>query len=176
LLKTFVTHKLWHRLDYLGEGIVSMTVLLNVNGVARRVTADPAKPLLWALREDLGMPGTKFGCGAGLCGACTVHADGEAIRSCQTSIADAAKMKITTIEAVAATPAGKRVTDSWLALDVPQCGYCQAGQIMSATALLAKNPRPDDAAIDAAMAGNICRCATYVRIRAAMKRASGEAA
>lgn len=153
-----------------------MSLLLNVNGIARRVTADPAKPLLWVLREDLALPGTKFGCGAGLCGACTVHADGEAIRSCQTSIGDAAKMKITTIEAVAATPAGKRVTASWLALDVPQCGYCQAGQIMAATALLTHNPLPDDAAIDAAMSGNICRCATYVRIRAAIKRAAGSVA
>jgi isoquinoline 1-oxidoreductase alpha subunit len=153
-----------------------MTVLLNVNGTVRRVTADPAKPLLWVLREDLAMPGTKFGCGAGLCGACTVHADGEAIRSCQLSIADAAGKKITTIEAVAATPAGKRITESWAVLDVPQCGYCQAGQIMAATALLAANPRPDDAAIDAAMAGNICRCATYVRIRAAIKRAAGAGA
>jgi isoquinoline 1-oxidoreductase alpha subunit len=153
-----------------------MTVLLNVNGTPRRVAADPAKPLLWVLREDLAMPGTKFGCGAGLCGACTVHADGEAIRSCQTSIADAAGRKITTIEAVAATPAGKRITESWAVLDVPQCGYCQAGQIMAATALLAANPRPDDAAIDAAMAGNICRCATYVRIRAAIKRAAGAGA
>lgn len=148
-------------------------MLLNVNGVPQRVTADSAKPLLWALREDLGLPGTKFGCGAGLCGACTVHADGEAVRSCQISIADAAAMKITTIETVATTAVGKRVTDSWLALDVPQCGYCQAGQIMSATALLARNPRPDDAAIDAAMSGNICRCSTYVRIRAAIKRAAG---
>jgi isoquinoline 1-oxidoreductase alpha subunit len=153
-----------------------MSVLLNINGVARRVAADPAKPLLWVLREDLAMPGTKFGCGAGLCGACTVHADGEAVRSCQISVADAATMKITTIEAVAATPAGQRITASWAALDVPQCGYCQAGQIMSATALLARNPRPDDAAIDAAMNGNICRCATYVRIRAAIKQAAGDVA
>jgi isoquinoline 1-oxidoreductase alpha subunit len=153
-----------------------MALVLNVNGVSRRIAADPAKPLLWALREDLGLPGTKFGCGAGLCGACTVHADGAAVRSCQISIGDAAAMKITTIEAVAATPAGRRITDSWLALDVPQCGYCQAGQIMSATALLTQNPRPDDAAIDAAMAGNICRCSTYVRIRAAIKRAAGEVA
>jgi isoquinoline 1-oxidoreductase alpha subunit len=153
-----------------------MSVLLNINGVARRVAADPAKPLLWVLREDLAMPGTKFGCGAGLCGACTVHADGEAVRSCQISVADAATMKITTIEAVAATPAGQRITASWAALDVPQCGYCQAGQIMSATALLARNPRPDDAAIDAAMNGNICRCATYVRIRAAIRQAAGDAA
>jgi isoquinoline 1-oxidoreductase alpha subunit len=153
-----------------------MALVLNVNGVSRRIAADPAKPLLWALREDLGLPGIKFGCGAGLCGACTVHADGAAVRSCQISIGDAAAMKITTIEAVAATPAGRRITDSWLALDVPQCGYCQAGQIMSATALLTQNPRPDDAAIDAAMAGNICRCSTYVRIRAAIKRAAGEVA
>ena len=149
-----------------------VTILLDVNGVPRRVDADPEKPLLWALREDLALVGTKFGCGAGLCGACTVHADGEAIRSCQISIADAATRKITTIEHVATTPAGKRVTASWLALDVPQCGYCQAGQIMSASALLARNPRPSDADIDAAMNGNICRCATYVRIRAAIRQAA----
>jgi isoquinoline 1-oxidoreductase alpha subunit len=153
-----------------------MALVLNVNGMARNITADPAKPLLWALREDLGLPGTKFGCGAGLCGACTVHADGAAVRSCQISIGEAAAMTITTIEAVAATPAGRRITESWAALDVPQCGYCQAGQIMSATALLAQNPRPDDAAIDAAMAGNICRCSTYVRVRAAIKRAAGDVA
>ena len=150
-----------------------MALVLNVNGVPRRVTADPAKPLLWALREDLALPGTKFGCGAGLCGACTVHADGEAVRSCQLSIADAATRKIVTIEHVATTDAGKRISDSWLALDVPQCGYCQAGQIMAASALLAQTPRPSDADIDAAMTGNICRCATYVRIRAAIKRAAG---
>ncbi len=154
------------------EGLSAMALILNVNGVARRVSADPAKPLLWALREDLAMVGTKFGCGAGLCGACTVHANGEAVRSCQISIGDAAALKITTIEGIAATLAGKRVTESWLALDVPQCGYCQAGQIMSATALLARNPAPDDAAIDEAMSGNICRCSTYVRIRAAIKRAA----
>ncbi len=153
-----------------------MTILLNVNGIPRKVAADPDKPLLWALREDLALLGTKFGCGAGLCGACTVHADGEAVRSCQISIADAAALKITTIEHVASTAAGKRVTDSWLALDVPQCGYCQAGQIMSATALLAHTTAPSDADIDAAMSGNICRCATYVRIRAAIKRAAGGAA
>ncbi len=154
-----------------------MATLLMVNGVARNVDADPEKPLLWVLREDLGLVGTKFGCGAGLCGACTVHADGEAVRSCQLTIADAAKVKITTIEHIASTPVGARVTASWVALDVPQCGYCQAGQIMSATALLAKTPRPGDADIDAAMAGNICRCATYIRIRAAIKlAASGKAA
>ncbi len=154
-----------------------MATLLMVNGVARKVDADPEKPLLWVLREDLGLVGTKFGCGAGLCGACTVHADGEAVRSCQLTIADAATRKITTIEHIASTPVGKRVTASWVALDVPQCGYCQAGQIMSATALLQKTPRPGDSDIDAAMAGNICRCATYIRIRAAIKlAASGKAA
>ena len=150
-----------------------MALLLNVNGVPRRITADPAKPLLWALREDLALPGTKFGCGAGLCGACTVHADGVAVRSCQISVADASSMKITTIETVATTPAGKRISESWRALDVPQCGYCQAGQIMTASALLTHNANPSDADIDAAMSGNICRCATYVRIRAAIKRAAG---
>jgi isoquinoline 1-oxidoreductase alpha subunit len=149
-----------------------MAININVNGVDRRIEADPAKPLLWVLREDLAMPGTKFGCGAGLCGACTVHADGEPIRSCQTSIADAAGLKITTIEHVAASDAGKRISESWVTLDVPQCGYCQAGQIMSATALLVRTPNPTDADIDAAMSGNICRCATYVRIRAAIKRAA----
>lgn len=149
-----------------------MALLLNVNGVPRRITADPDKPLLWALREDLNLVGTKFGCGAGLCGACTVHADGAAVRSCQISIADAAKLRITTIEHVAASPVGKRVTAAWVALDVPQCGYCQAGQIMSATALLRETPRPSDSQIDAAMAGNLCRCATYVRIRAAIKAAA----
>lgn len=149
-----------------------MATLLMVNGVARKVDADPDKPLLWALREDLDLVGTKFGCGAGLCGACTVHADGNAIRSCQTSIADAATMKITTIEHVATTPAGKRISDAWVAIDVPQCGYCQAGQIMSASALLQQNPHPGDSDIDAAMSGNICRCATYIRIRAAIKLAA----
>ena len=153
-----------------------MAISLTVNGVARQVAGDPAKPLLWVLREDLDMVGTKFGCGAGLCGACTVHVDGNAVRSCQTPLGDVQGAKIITIEGIAKSAVGQRIADSWIAQDVPQCGYCQAGQIMSATALLAKNPRPDDAAIDAAMAGNICRCATYVRIRAAIKRASGEAA
>ncbi|PTD17397.1 (2Fe-2S)-binding protein [Sphingomonas fennica] len=150
-----------------------MTITLNINGQARTIDADPEKPLLWALREDLGLRGTKFGCGAGLCGACTVHADGAAIRSCQTTIADAAAMKIVTIEAVATTDAGRRVADAWIALDVPQCGYCQAGQIMSATALLAATPHPGDEDIDGAMAGNLCRCSTYLRIRAAIRQAAG---
>jgi isoquinoline 1-oxidoreductase alpha subunit len=147
-------------------------VTLNVNGRARRVEAPADKPLLWVLREDLGLSGTKFGCGAGLCGACTVHLDGEAVRSCQTPIADVRGRRVTTIEAVAATPAGKRVSESWIAADVPQCGYCQAGQIMSAAALLAKTPRPSDLQIDEAMAGNLCRCATYNRIRAAIRAAA----
>ncbi len=153
-----------------------MAISFTVNGKQRSVSGDPEKPLLWVLREDLAMPGTKFGCGAGLCGACTVHLDGAPVRSCQTALGDVAGAKITTIEAVAQTPAGKRITDSWIALDVPQCGYCQAGQIMSATALLAQTPQPTDEDIDAAMAGNICRCSTYVRIRAAIKAAAGAGA
>lgn len=153
-----------------------MAINLTVNGQKRVVDTDPAKPLLWVLREDMAMPGTKFGCGAGLCGACTVHVDGNPTRACQTAIGDVAGMKITTIEAIAATPAGRKIADSWVKLDVPQCGYCQAGQIMSATALLATTPRPTDEDIDAAMGGNLCRCSTYVRIRAAIKAAAGVAA
>lgn len=150
-----------------------MATVLTVNGKARQVDADPQKPLLWALREDLDMPGTKFGCGMALCGACTVIIDGKATRSCVTPIASAAGKQITTIEHVATTPVGKSVSDAWNELDVPQCGYCQAGQIMSATALLNANPKPSDEQIDQAMSGNICRCATYVRIRAAIKKAAG---
>jgi len=146
---------------------------LSINGRERRVDVDPAKPLLWALREDLDMPGTKFGCGMGLCGACTVHVDGSAVRSCITPVSAATGKAITTIEHVATLPEGKQVSEAWIALDVPQCGYCQAGQIMSATALLAKTPKPSDKEIDAAMSGNICRCATYLRIRAAIKQAAG---
>lgn len=153
-----------------------MAINLTVNGSKRTVDTDPTKPLLWVLREDMAMPGTKFGCGAGLCGACTVHVDGNPTRACQTAIGDVAGMKITTIEAVAATPAGQKIAASWIAMDVPQCGYCQAGQIMSATALLTANPKPTDDDIDAAMAGNLCRCSTYVRIRAAIKAAAGVAA
>lgn len=150
-----------------------MSVTLTVNGTKRMVDAEADKPLLWVLREDLDMPGTKFGCGAGLCGACTVHLDGDAVRSCQTPIADAAGKAITTIEGVAANAIGKRVTEAWQALDVPQCGYCQAGQIMSATALLKQNPKPTADDIDGWMSGNICRCATYLRIRAAIRQAAG---
>ncbi len=150
-----------------------MATTLSVNGKMRQVEGDPQKPLLWALREDLNLLGTKFGCGMALCGACTVHVDGKATRSCVTPISAAAGKKITTIEAVAETPVGKKVSDAWTQLDVPQCGYCQAGQIMSATALLADKPKPSDGEIDAAMSGNICRCATYLRIRAAIKQAAG---
>jgi isoquinoline 1-oxidoreductase alpha subunit len=150
-----------------------MSVTLTVNGRKRVVDAEADKPLLWVLREDLDMPGTKFGCGAGLCGACTVHLDGEAVRSCQTPIADAAGKAVTTIEGVALNPLGKKVADAWVALDVPQCGYCQAGQIMSATALLKQNPQPTVEDIDGWMSGNICRCATYLRIRAAIRQAAG---
>lgn len=150
-----------------------MAIRFTVNGKARTVDTDPTKPLLWVLREELDMPGTKFGCGAGLCGACTVHLDGGPIRSCQTPLGDVAGMAITTIEGVQESDAGKRIAQAWMELDVPQCGYCQAGQIMSATALLAETPKPSDDDIDAAMAGNLCRCSTYVRIRAAIRQAAG---
>jgi isoquinoline 1-oxidoreductase subunit alpha len=147
---------------------------LSINDTVMRVTADDDTPLLWVLRDHLGMTGTKFGCGMALCGACTVHADGQPIRSCVTPLAAVAGKKITTIEGIGATPVGKAVQNAWLAINVPQCGYCQPGQIMSATALLAGHPTPADADIDAAMAGNICRCGTYPRIRAAIKQAAGE--
>ena len=145
---------------------------LNVNGKDLPVDADPSTPILWALRDALGMTGTKFGCGAALCGACTVHMNGQAIRSCVTPISAAAGQKITTIEAVAADRVGKAVQDAWVKHDVAQCGYCQSGQIMSATALLKTKKKPTDADIDAAMAGNICRCGTYARVRAAIHDAS----
>ncbi|WP_421839022.1 (2Fe-2S)-binding protein [Novosphingobium sp.] len=150
-----------------------MSVVLTVNRRKRAVDADADKPLLWVLREDLDMPGTKFGCGAGLCGACTVLLDGQAVRSCQTSIAEAAGKQITTIEGVTALPAGQKVVDAWTRIDVPQCGYCQAGQIMSATALLTTNPKPSAEDILLGMNGNICRCATYVRIERAIREAAG---
>jgi len=150
-----------------------MATELMVNGEKRQVETDPQKPLLWVLREDLDMLGTKFGCGMALCGACTVMIDGQAVRSCTTPVATAAGKQITTIEHVASTPVGKAVSEAWTELDVPQCGYCQAGQIVSATALLAKTPKPTDQQIDAAMSGNICRCATYLRIRKAIKQAAG---
>jgi len=149
-----------------------MAVQLSVNDAKRTVSAEPEKPLLWVLREDLGLPGTKFGCGTGLCGACTVMIDGKTVRACMTPISAAAGKHVTTIEHVATTAVGKRVTEAWVELDVPQCGYCQAGQIMSATALLTAQPNPDAAAIDAAMRGNLCRCATYLRIRKAIQSAA----
>lgn len=145
---------------------------LNINGKDIPVNADESTPILWALRDTLGMTGTKFGCGAALCGACTVHLNGAAIRSCITPISAAAGQKITTIEAVATDRVGKAVQDAWVKHDVAQCGYCQSGQVMSATALLKTNAKPSDADIDGAMAGNICRCGTYVRIRAAIKDAA----
>ena len=148
-------------------------ISLNINGKTQRVDVDPKTPLLWVLRDSLGMTGTKFGCGAQLCGACTVQLDGNPVRSCGTPVSAAAGKKVTTIEGVAASEIGKRVQAAWAALDVPQCGYCQSGQIMSATALLAAKPKPTDADIDAAMEGNICRCGTYPRIRAAIHKAAG---
>jgi len=145
---------------------------LNVNGAAHEVDADAAMPLLWVLRDRLDLTGTKFGCGMALCGACTVHVDGVAVRSCVTPVAQVAGKRITTIEGVGATASGKAVQAAWEKLDVVQCGYCQSGQIMSAAALLAKNASPRDTEIDQAMAGNVCRCATYVRIRAAIHAAA----
>jgi isoquinoline 1-oxidoreductase alpha subunit len=144
---------------------------LTINGREHRIDAAPDTPLLWVLRDHLDMPGTKFGCGVALCGACTVHIDGKPARACATSAADAAGKTITTIEGLDGKVASA-VQQAWEALDVPQCGYCQSGQIMSATALLANNPRPDDAQITAAMDGNICRCGTYSRIRQAIKDAA----
>jgi len=145
---------------------------LNINGRDLQVDADPATPVLWALRDNLDLTGTKFGCGAALCGACTVHLDGAPIRSCVTPIAAVVGQRITTIEAMQSDPVGKAVQDAWVRHDVPQCGYCQSGQVMSAVALLRANRRPDDAAIDNAMSGNLCRCGTYQRIRAAIKDAA----
>lgn len=145
---------------------------INVNGQQREVKVDAETPLLWVLRDDLGLTGTKFGCGIAQCGACTVHLDGAPVRSCQLPVGEIGNKPVTTIEAIGATPAGARIQKAWLDLDVIQCGYCQSGQIMSAAALLASNPTPDDAAIDAAMAGNICRCGTYVRIREGIKEAA----
>lgn len=149
-----------------------MAFTTNVNGQTHSVDVDGDTPLLWVLRDVLGMTGTKFGCGAALCGACTVHIDGVATRSCVTTIDSVGGSAITTIEAIGETPAGKAVQKAWLDLEVVQCGYCQSGQIMSAAALLVENPDPSDADIDDAMYGNICRCGTYPRIRAAIKQAA----
>jgi isoquinoline 1-oxidoreductase alpha subunit len=150
-----------------------MAYKITVNGESRTVDVDSDTPLLWVLRDELDLKGSKFGCGAGLCGACTVHIDGEATRSCITAISELGTRAVTTIEALARDPVGRRLQEAWLALDVMQCGYCQAGQLMSATALLARTPRPNDQQIDEAMGGNLCRCATYTRIRAAIKQAAG---
>ncbi|MGL4962939.1 MAG: (2Fe-2S)-binding protein [Inquilinus sp.] len=147
-----------------------MTYDLVVNGAIRQVEADPDTPLLWALRDILGMSGTKFGCGAGLCGCCTVHVEGAATRACQTPIDSIGSSRITTIEGVAASETGRRVQQAWLDMEVVQCGYCQPGQIMSATALLTENPHPTDDEIDAAMSGNLCRCGTYNRIKDAIRQ------
>ncbi len=154
----------------------AQTWTLQINSKPMTVQAPADMPLLWVLRDILGLTGTKFGCGIAQCGACTVHVGGRAVRSCLLPIGAIGNQLITTIEGVGATPVGAKVQKAWLDVEVVQCGYCQSGQIMSATALLAATPRPDDADINAAMAGNICRCGTYVRIRAAIKRASGEAA
>ena len=150
-------------------------ITLDVNGKRYEVDVDPDTPLLWAIRDAIGLTGTKYGCGIAMCGACTVHVDGKAARSCSMPVSAAAGRRITTIENVASTRAGKAVQAAWERLDVVQCGYCQSGQIMSAAALLAEKPKPSDADIDAAMAGNVCRCATYVRIRAAIKEAARSA-
>ena len=147
-------------------------IRLNVNGAFHSLDVEGEMPLLWVLRDELKLAGTKYGCGIAQCGACTVHADGVAIRSCVTPVAAVGEREITTIEGVGATEVGRRVQAAWKDLDVPQCGYCQGGQIMTATALLATNPAPSDAEINVAMAGNICRCASYQRIRAAIREAS----
>jgi isoquinoline 1-oxidoreductase alpha subunit len=149
-------------------------ITLDINGQARSVDADPSTPLLWVLRDTLGLTGTKFGCGMALCGACTVHVNGQPVRSCSTPASLAVGKKVTTIEGLGTSPVGQKVQAAWAALDVPQCGYCQVGQIMSAAALLAVKPQPTDGDIDTAMAGNICRCGTYPRIRAAIHSAAGQ--
>ena len=151
-----------------------MPFTIRVNNVQHDVDVDGDIPLLWVLRDVLGMTGTKFGCGMALCGACTVHMNGTPIRSCITPIQSVGDAPVTTIEAIGETTAGQKIQKAWLDLEVIQCGYCQSGQIMSAAALLAKHPHPDDADINAAMAGNICRCGTYVRIREAIKSAAGD--
>jgi isoquinoline 1-oxidoreductase alpha subunit len=150
-----------------------MTKLI-INGKQYDVDLPPDTPLLWVLRDEIGLTGTKFGCGMALCGACTIHINGEPGRACVTPISSLAGKKITTIEGIGEDKVGKAVQAAWVDMGVPQCGYCQAGQIMAATALLKKKPKPTDADIDDAMAGNICRCGTYVRIRAAIKQAAGQ--
>ena len=150
-----------------------MSTNLKINGKSVSVEAEGDTPLLWVIRDDVGLTGTKFGCGMALCGACTVHLDGMPVRSCQTPLSAAAGKNITTIESVSSTDVGRKIQAAWVAHDVPQCGYCQSGQIMSAVALLKDKPKPTDADIDQAMSGNICRCGTYPRIRAAIHTAAG---
>ncbi len=147
-------------------------ITFNLNGKTTKVDVDPSTPLLWVLRDHLHMTGTKYGCGISQCGACTVHLDGRAIRSCVTPVSTASGKQITTIEGLAETTLGKTVQAAWLEVDVPQCGYCQSGQIMSATALLKENPHPSESQISAAMDGNLCRCGTYNRIRSAIQKAA----
>ena len=151
-----------------------MAFIIKVNGIAHSVDVDDDTPLLWVLRDMLGLTGTKFGCGMALCGACTVHINGAPTRSCITPIGSVGTSAVTTIEAVGATAAGAKIQKAWLDREVVQCGYCQSGQIMSASALIASNPHPSDADIDAAMSGNICRCGTYLRIREAIKQAAAQ--
>ena len=149
------------------------TYTLNVNGKTQTVDVDGAMPLLWVLRDKLDLKGTKFGCGVAMCGACTVHLDGEVARACVTPVSSVGAKRVTTIEAIGETKTGQAVQKAWLDVDVMQCGYCQAGQVMAATALINKNPKPTDKDIDVAMQGNACRCGTYVRIREAIKTAAG---
>jgi isoquinoline 1-oxidoreductase alpha subunit len=150
-----------------------MAYTININGTPHSVDVDGDTPLLWVLRDVLGITGTKFGCGAALCGACTVHLDGQAIRSCITTVDSIGTSQVMTIEEIGKTPQGEALQRAWLDLEVVQCGYCQSGQIMSAAALLKETPKPNDADIDMAMSGNVCRCGTYQRIRAAIKQAAG---
>ena len=150
-----------------------MTIRFSVNGKTVDVKAEADTPLLWVIRDEIGLTGTKFGCGLALCGACTVHLDGVPVRSCQTPVSAVEGKSVSTIESMASTEIGKKVQAAWIAMDVPQCGYCQSGQIMSAVALLKSTPKPTDADIDSAMSGNICRCGTYPRIRAAIQMAAG---
>ena len=147
-------------------------ISLAVNGQSHQVDVPSDMPLLWVLRDVIGLTGTKFGCGIAQCGACTVHVDGRPVRSCILPVGSIGTRQVTTVEAVGESPAGKKIQEAWIGLDVPQCGYCQSGQVMSAAALLARVPQPNDAQIDSAMSGNICRCGTYPRIRAAIKQAS----